>query len=83
MLSRFDIENLRVTLGGGDRLAKDYGKARIYEVARVIIHPSYAFVNEPAHRTSYYRNDIALVKVDSEIIFDSSVIPICLPERGM
>jgi len=60
-------------VGEFDRNATDTNEA-IYDILDVIIHPEYD------RRT--VNNDIALLRIESDIRFNDNVQPICLPERG-
>lgn len=83
MHSRFKMENMYVVLGVHDRLTIDEGKARIYGVTKINVHPLYSQERIPGGRNKYSKNDIALLKLHKEITFDFYVRPICLPNRGM
>ena len=47
--------------------------AQILSVAEVIIHGDY-------NSQTAYNNDIALIKVDEDIVFSNEIQPVCLPE---
>lgn len=46
-------------------------------VSSVHVHPDYNNADG-----ADYNNDIALIKLQDPITFSSSVMPVCLPERG-
>lgn len=74
--------NFIVYLGVHDRKTIDNGEARFQKLEKIIIHPKYRNVRGGYHSLGYIVNDIALLKLDREIIFDFYVRPICLPDRG-
>nr|BAM37541.1 serine protease like protein [Graptopsaltria nigrofuscata] len=79
VLSHVKVQDLGVVLGVHDSLLLDYGKARIYTIAKIIIHPLYGegFVGS----FLYIENDVALFRLHKEIIFDYYVRPLCLPKQ--
>ena len=66
--------NLQIYMGHTD--LKPLLRTPVY-VASVHIHPDY---NNP--RGADYNNDIALIKLQDPITFNSSIMPICLPAEG-
>lgn len=69
---------ITVVLGVHDRLTMDNGRAWLYNVSQVIVHPDH--YEEP--KGFYDVNDVALLKLSKEIAFHDSVKPICLPDIG-
>lgn len=74
------MEDIEIMLGIHDRVNIDKVKGRVYEAAKVIIHPGY--FKGYQGKFTYTKNDIAVVKVKKEIRFDFYVRPVCLPHRG-
>lgn len=67
------MSRVSVALGVHDRITMDYGKAKLYNVSKSIVHPKHV------DRLYYDENDIALLKVNKQIRFDSTIKPVCLP----
>lgn len=65
------VVNLQVYIGHTD--VKNLLASPVY-AASIHIHPKYNNLNG-----SDYNNDIALIKLQDPLTFNSSVMPICLP----
>lgn len=74
------MRDLGVILGVHDKKTLDNGKARIYKIAKIIVHALYS--EGSVEKYTYIKNDIALFRVQKEIKFDHYVRPICLPNKG-
>lgn len=72
-LSFYDID-LQIFMGLNE--VKALEKSPLF-AASIHVHPEY---NNPNYVD--YNNDIALIKLNVTLTFDSSVMPVCLPEPG-
>ena len=57
---------------------KEYDSPPPVYADSIYVHPHY---NNPSPGVDY-NNDIALIKLQNQITFSSSVMPICLPAEG-
>lgn len=72
-LSFYDID-LQIFMGLNE--VKALEKSPLF-AASIHVHPEY---NNPNYVD--YNNDIALIKLEDTLTFNSSVMPVCLPEPG-
>lgn len=54
---------------------KNDGKAKIHSVKTVIVHPDF--------KSKSLNNDIALIKLNSPLLYNNVTRPICLPESNL
>lgn len=79
MFSRFSFEgggpeNFVVLLGEHDRSEPDSQSHRlIAHVEEIVIHERYV------GSADFWRNDIALIKLKQDIVFNKYICPVCLP----
>ncbi|XP_051697909.2 mannan-binding lectin serine protease 2 isoform X3 [Oryctolagus cuniculus] len=69
---RGEPSSLDIRMGALRRLSPDYTRAR---AEAIFIHEGYA-------HDAGFDNDIALIKLRDRVAVSSTVLPICLPERG-
>ncbi|XP_066202073.1 vitamin K-dependent protein C isoform X1 [Saccopteryx leptura] len=69
-----DSKKLIVRLGEYDRRRKEKWEVDI-DIQEVLIHPNYS--------KSSSDNDIALLRLAQPAIFSQTIMPICLPDRGL
>lgn len=67
---------MSVILGVYDRVKMNLGTEMYYQVIKAILHPNFA-----SHEMHDLR-DLALLKVDKQIIFNHHIKPVCLPNEG-
>lgn len=65
---------MSVVLLEHDRNSTIESQVQEYKVEQVIKHSGYSIVN--------YNNDIALLKLNSVVMFEGLMRPVCLPEKG-
>ena len=54
----------------------DLNKTKEYEIMSVTLHPDYEM------KKGIPQNDLALLKLTEDVVFDNSIKPICLPEKS-
>jgi len=66
--------DVQIVLGMYDIKTKRYGKPRAYNVKQLVVHPKW--------NSAMIEQDIALIKLASDVEFNNMVKPITLPHKG-
>lgn len=72
---RFSAREIKASLGEFNRALKNDTQKLVIRIKQIIRHPEFQISN--------FKNDIAILKLDTQVRFDSPHIqPACLPQSG-